>query len=252
LAVEIRRHLGVDETRPVDDICDAVESLGVKVYLFESMLEKVFGFSIAEADGGPAIGVNVRSDISVERRIFTAAHELGHLVLHRNSYEGEELEENLNHEKEANVFASHFLMPSEAFAQAWEETKGLFFVERVMKTKRYFLVSYLTVLKRLVDMGIVDSSIWPRFKSAYEKRYGKKLHSKAEPFPAAEEVFAGKESKGGEPSPLADEDFVEDRLNWLVRTAVENEHISVSRGAEILRITASEMRELMESWELAA
>lgn len=51
------------------------------------MSDDFFGLSIGPADGGPAVVVNVWDGISVERWIFTAAHELGHLVLHLRSRE---------------------------------------------------------------------------------------------------------------------------------------------------------------------
>jgi predicted HTH domain antitoxin len=52
-----------------------------------------------------------------------------------------------------------------------------------------------------------------------------------------------------EPDPLSNNDFIEDRLHKLVRTAYENEKISLSRAAEILRISIDEMRELNNSWK---
>ncbi|ADG07796.1 protein of unknown function DUF955 [Kyrpidia tusciae DSM 2912] len=65
----------------------------------------------AQEDGGPAIVVNTWDRISVERRIFSAAHELGHLLLHLSVYRVEEESEVKAQENEANLFASHFLMP---------------------------------------------------------------------------------------------------------------------------------------------
>ena len=55
--------------------------------------------------------VNVRERIPVERRIFSAAHELGHLILHLNAYDVSKEVENEKEETDANLFAAHFLMP---------------------------------------------------------------------------------------------------------------------------------------------
>jgi len=43
-------------------------------------------------------------------------------------------------------------------------------------------------------------------------------------------------------------DFQMDRLSRLVRKAIGNEVISLSRGAEILRLSLKQMRELSASW----
>jgi len=51
-----------------------------------------------------------------------------------------------------------------------------------------------------------------------------------------------------EPNHLVPVDFVQDRLNRLVRRAVEEKEISMSRAAEILRLDLNEMRELANSW----
>jgi Zn-dependent peptidase ImmA (M78 family) len=72
------------------------------IYLYKSRLKKSFGMSLGEKDGGPLIAVNV-SSVTIERQIFTAAHELGHLILHKDSFRSEILEENDREEMEARV-----------------------------------------------------------------------------------------------------------------------------------------------------
>jgi hypothetical protein len=42
-------------------------------------------------------------------------------------------------------------MPKEVFEQEWAETQGLAFVDRVLKVKRIFRVTYRTVLHRLSE-----------------------------------------------------------------------------------------------------
>lgn len=66
--------------------------------------------------------VNVWDRISVERWIFTGAHEFGHLLLHPDSYDVTETVENEAEEQEANVFASCFLMPRPVFEGEWRDT----------------------------------------------------------------------------------------------------------------------------------
>ena len=55
-------------------------------------------------------------------------------------------------------------------------------------------------------------------------------------------------NKANEPFKLDVFDFKEDRLPFLVRKGIENGDISMSRGAEILRIRHVDMRALSASW----
>jgi len=229
-----REALGLAEDEPVRDICGLLESAGVKIYLLDSDLEGFFGLSVAEADGGPAVVVNTAKRIPVERQIFTAAHELGHLLLHPGAYDVTEVAEDEREEEEANLFASHFLMPARAFEKQLAETRGLDFVERMLHVKRQFRVSYKTVLHRLIERGLATQQVWARFSSEYKSRYRKSLGHKEEP------------------SALAPADFVEDRLSRLVRQAIERQAISMSRAAEILGLDLQTMRARVASWNIAA
>jgi len=225
---------------PIRDMPGLLESAGVKVRTLASDIKNFFGLSVAEHDGGPAVIVNVRKDITVERRIFTAAHELGHLLLHPDAYDVDRVEENQDEEREADRFAGYFLMPERAFEKEWDEAYGQPIVLRVLHVKRIFRVSYKTVLRRLVDRGDVGDHIWRWFAAEYRRQYGQSLGYKVEPSPLAEKI---------EPSPLADPDFIEDRLHSLVRRAIDQGAISLSRGAEILGLSMEAMRERAASWE---
>ncbi len=246
-ASKAREILKLSSDEPIHDICGLLESAGVKVKISGMNIENLFGLSIASGEDGPAIIVNVREDISVERRIFTAAHELGHLLLHPNAYDVNEIIENLKEEKEADLFASHFLMPTDVFQNEWRDTYGLAFVDRVLHVKRIFRVSYQTVLFRLVELGEADpKKVWMNFKFKCKQRYGFPLTKKVEP-----EALVESERRL-EPKDLDEIDFVEDRLFRLVREAIESEQITLSRGAEILNIDLTAMRDMVSSWEIAA
>ena len=134
--------------------------------------------------------MNVRDDISVERRIFTAAHELGHLLLHPRAYDVAQVEEHTDEEKEADLFASHFLMPSGVFQSEWRDTSGLPFVDRVLHVKRIFRVSYQTVLFRLGESRFADpSEVWMIFRVEWKRRSGQALTKKVGPMALVEVDF---------------------------------------------------------------
>ncbi len=83
-----REICGIYNDKPICDISDLMEDAGIKLRIRPfGFKKKTFGLSVGDADGGPAIVVNSEKGISIERQIFTIAHELGHLVLHKTSYQ---------------------------------------------------------------------------------------------------------------------------------------------------------------------
>ena len=248
-ARQARAALELDEKEPIRDICGLLEAAGVKVLAVNVASDAFFGLSVTSSPLGPAVVVNAWERISVERWIFTAAHELGHLLLHRAAYSREETDENEQEEREANEFASYFLVPAESFASEWRETYGMAFVERVLKLKRMFRVSYQTILYRLYEE--TGDALWPVFHSQYQARYGRRLDKHREPEPVDEDAFRGGfpvSMRSEEPDYLSPSDFTEDRRYRLVREAFEKEQISLARAAEMLGLSLRQMRDLSKSW----
>ncbi len=233
-----RKKLRLKPVEPIYDICGLLEDAGVKVRQVSMSSGSFFGLSIAEEDGGPAIVVNAWERISVERRIFSAAHELGHLMLHREAFDVSQTKEDKKEEQEADLFAGHFLMPDKGFFKEWNEASGLYWIDRIFKVKRIFHVSYKTVLFRLIEHGLADSSIWMRFHLAFQRRFNRKLPFKEEPMAI----------DSTEPFGLKSFDFQENRFSRLVREAVEKDKISLSRGAEMLGIGIEDMQDILRNW----
>lgn len=240
-AEEVRKIIKLKEDEPIHDICGLIENCGIKLLALPYSSDAFNGLSVGVDDKGPAIIINTWERISVERQIFSTAHELGHLLMHLSDYNGEALGEDKEQEKEADLFAGYFLMPQKGFDFEWAESAGMPFIDRVMKIKSIFKVSYKTVLYRLKQKSIVDDSIWYRFQNLYEAKYRKKLSFKDEPF-----------LEGSEPFGLKPFDFYADRLGRLVRKALEEEEISISRAAEILNLSAQQMMERVSEWEAFA
>lgn len=169
--------------------------------------------------------------------------------MHLEAYQVGETQEDEGQENEANIFASHFLMPDDAFESKWSETYGLTFVDRVLKVKRIFPVSYKTVLYRLSER--CGNSVWGRFQVGIKSRTGRTLKVADEPealLPSSFHQSISEVLRSHEPDSLSASDFVEDRLSKLVRLAIEREDITLSRGAEVLRLDLDAMRERVASW----
>ncbi len=251
-AKSAREAVGLRRGEAIRDICGLLEDNGVKLRLLNKSRDSFFGLSVG-APEGPAVVVNTWDRISVERWIFTAAHELGHLILHTEEYAPgldatDQAVVRADTEKSADAFASHFLMPEPAFAAEWGDASGLGLVQRVLKVKRIFRVSYKTVLYRLVETGQAPRSVWGTFQALYRRIYGHTLAKADEPDALRDTEFKWDWRRSREPGTLSEHDFVNDRLARLVREALERHAISRSRAAEILGISVTELRGRLREW----
>jgi Zn-dependent peptidase ImmA (M78 family)/transcriptional regulator with XRE-family HTH domain len=251
VASQAREIAKLKDDEPILDVCGLLESKGIKVYPLAVASGDFFGLAVGATDGGSAVVVNVWNRLPVERWIFSACHELGHLVLHLDSFNVNEDQEKPEEEKEADTFASYFLMPAKPFKKYLSQVRGLPLVDRVLKIKRIFGVSYKTVLKRLIDEGLADNSVWGRFNYQYQRIHGKKLPFKEEPKGISPDQFGASFSEDDlarEPNKLDPSDFIEDRLGRLVRRALEDQRITMSRASEILGLDLVVMKELVAWW----
>ena len=244
-AEQIRLDLDIKAEEPIRNIAGVLEErAGIKLLLMPIATDGFFGLSVSKDDGGPAIVVNSWDRISVERWIFSAIHELGHLVLHLNAYDVHKENEEAEQEKEADVFAAHFLMPPQQFDKEWDNSSGLSLYDRVLHVKRVFNVSYRTVLMRLNERV---PKIWIRFLAEHKRRNNRVL-------PRTEEVQAlGKDAfcsvyVADEPQHLVQADLIETRLKRLVRRALDEDKISLTKAAELLNLNLLAMRELANMW----
>ena len=239
-AALVRKELGLGEGEPLHNISGLLEAAGIKIGERKFNADNVFGLSVADREGGPAIVVNTSEGIPVERQIFTTAHELGHLLLHPSDYDGQQSKENKEHEREADIFAAAFLMPAVAFWKEWDSNSGLSLSDRVMKVKSIFRVSYKTVLHELSEK---IENVRDVFARDYEHLYGHALGKTDEPAALSASAFRDKQLDY-----LKQTDFTPSRLPSLVREAVEHEEITLSRAAEILEIPLLAMHDLATSW----
>ena len=112
ISAMVRSHFGLSDREPLHDICGLLESQGIKVNSVQVANDAFMGLSVAEEDGGPAVIVNTWDRLPVETWIYSAAHELGHLVLHEETSAGE-----AKTERQADRFAGAFLAPRESFLE---------------------------------------------------------------------------------------------------------------------------------------
>jgi hypothetical protein len=155
-------------------------------------------------------------------------------------------------EKEADVFASHFLIPESVFQKELAEARGLSWYDRVFKLKRLFRVSYRSIIYRVAkELPIAQKKqLWIQFNVEYKRKNGRSLPGTQEPDGLPPDAFFRRpaDRSAEEPERLDRHDFMQDRLARLVRRALEADSISLTKAAQILDVDVYEMRELANSW----
>lgn len=143
-AQELRRAWGIGEL-PIKNIVHLLEAKGVRVFSLALDAAEVDAFSMWR-QSTPFVFLNTKK--SAEHGRFDAAHELGHLVLHRHgSPQGREAEQ------EANAFASAFLMPR---ASLLAQAPHIPTLEHLIKLKKIWSVSVAALTYRLHTVGAIS------------------------------------------------------------------------------------------------
>lgn len=246
MAQEARKALELSNDETVMDICNLIEfKAGIKIMAKQFNSDSFFGLSAEDIHGGKIIVVNTWDRISVERRIFSVAHELGHILMHFDNAQTDLISENSVEEKEANTFASHFLMPNSDFISAWNKSANCDFVDRVIRIKQIFRVSYQVVLYRLseyVKENNIDFNVWKTFGILYRRKYGVKVDWK-------KEVASNLDENSKELRALSNQFYSSGRLAELVKKAVDDNVISQIEAADILNIDTKIVSDFQKSWE---
>lgn len=148
IAYKIRNYLGVP-TGPVDNIVTLLEKNGVIVmFLDVDNMEKFDGLTMFTTNQAPVIWIN--HNMPNDRKRFSLAHELGHLVMHLRSEDLEKPEE--QKEIEANEFASEFLMPE---SLCKEDFFNLKYKDLGLK-KYYWKVSKAAIIYRAKELKCIS------------------------------------------------------------------------------------------------
>lgn len=177
-----RKQLKLDSDVAVRNIFSLLENSGIIIYEIKA-LEKFDGISFVSKRGYPIIIVN--KSFSNDRKRFTIAHELGHLLMHdeRNFVISDFKTEKMK-EAEANQFASEFLMPEN------EIRNSLYGItlKDLAPLKRYWLTSMASILRRSYDLKCIDENKYKNFNIEFS-RLGYKKKEPIEVFIDEPRVF---------------------------------------------------------------
>ncbi|WP_235299742.1 helix-turn-helix domain-containing protein [Portibacter marinus] len=161
-----RRVMKIPPDEPIHDINTVVEKSGILIAEMDAD-EKFDGAAILTTNGLPVIVTNANFDN--DRKRFTIAHELGHVLMHSafliSSFRDKELE--------ANRFASEFLMPAKAIKGSLYNLK----LSELASLKRYWLTSMASIMRRAKDLGCIDDDRYKYFCIEMSRRGERKRES---------------------------------------------------------------------------
>jgi len=145
-AMALRSRWRIGE-RPIGHMVNLLESKGVRVFSLAQEGNRVDAFSLWHREK-PFVFLNTMK--TAEHSRLDAAHELGHLILHRHGApRGRDLE------KDAQLFASSFLMPrGSVLATAPRAVVGG--LERLIALKQVWKVSVAALAHRLHALGVLS------------------------------------------------------------------------------------------------
>ena len=143
--------LGID---PIQNVVEMLELKNIKVLLLED--EKKFNGLCGKANDDEChhfIVLNTNSELSDDRKRFTALHELGHMLLPHISEE----------EKASDRFAGAFLFPKESVLKEFGEKRTKISIEELKHIKLKYGISIAGIMFRLHQLEIISDSMAKRF-----------------------------------------------------------------------------------------
>ncbi|MEU0443583.1 XRE family transcriptional regulator [Streptomyces sp. NPDC006186] len=223
---------------PAPNMVHLLEAHGIRVFSLPPDSLEVDAFAVWRGSV-PFVFLNTMK--TVERSRFDAAHELGHLVMHGSGERGCTGPEA---ERQANEFASAFLMPA---ASVLGHMPAGARVDQILQGKRIWKVSAMALTYRMHDMGLLTD--WQyRSTCAELSARGYKTDEpqgmkKRETSQVLTKVFGGLRSKGVRPADVADElgvtaEEMNKMLFGLTMTSVEGggERSSSGRSKGVLTL----------------
>lgn len=158
-AAAVRQHWTIGE-KPIGNLVHLLEARGVRVFSLAEQCHEVDAFSLWRR-GTPFMFLNTQK--TPEHSRFDAAHELGHLVLHRHGHGGcdgappTQLEPDVKRgrqaEDEANAFASALLMPRTTLLAV---TPRIPTVAKLIEIKQMWRVSLAALSHRLHRLQVLN------------------------------------------------------------------------------------------------
>lgn len=213
--VQLRAQLNLGQG-PIFNLLELLEDNHVKVLEIES--EESFDGLSAWANNKqvPIVVLNSNKDRALDRKRFTALHELGHLLMNLDGVEDKQKE------KYCHYFAAAMLLPKETLFREVGRSRHKVFIPELGAIKKQYGISIQAIAYRMKDLGIITESYFRQFMF-FVSQMGFKTEEPAE--------F---DYKGEEQS---------NRFNQLLMRALAEELISMSKAAALSNMKLAEFRD---------
>jgi len=159
-AAQVLRTFWGLNSEPLLDMVRLLEENGIIITMFRTSTDDIDAFSqFIEIDGQDIFLVALsKNKDTAARTHFDIAHELGHIILHEWSEDVEALsrEQFKEREKEANEFASAFLLPEDAFIR--DVSAYPTNLDYYIQLKKKWKVSIAAMLYRSCALGIISQN----------------------------------------------------------------------------------------------
>ncbi|MBI1274455.1 helix-turn-helix domain-containing protein [bacterium] len=241
-AQELRNWLGIG-SGPITDIFSLIEfDLGIRLYQRRlSSGSKVAGLFTYEPSIGACILLNANHPL--ERRIQSAAHEVGHFSGTRQIPEVlEDNEQFLSREERyANAFGRAFLTPRKSFEESFRQlTAGSDTLTRrhVILLAHQNHISREACVRRLEELGLIKKGIWAWF----EANGGITNAQAKEVLGSAAEIH--------DPAKDDASRLISHRMSLMMHAAWKRDLMSEGQLADLLNIPRIELRAIIDQIEL--
>jgi Zn-dependent peptidase ImmA (M78 family) len=150
---------------PIPQLAELLEERGIKVLSLS--LKNIDGLAakVRRKDHMAARVVVVKSDAWSERKRFTLAHELGHMVMDPSPDMSEE-----EIEKAAHRFAGAFLIPADTLRAEMGSNRSSVSIGELVALKKRFGVSVQAIAYRCKDLGVLNQSAFVRLFKLFNQR----------------------------------------------------------------------------------
>ena len=160
---------------PIENLISVVEQHGILVTSFATSTDDVDAFSeFVDIGDNPTYLIAYSNNKTSAARIhFDIAHELGHICLHEWSEDIEDItkEEFKKREREANDFASAFLLPKSIFRRdALASPSGAKALTYYKQLKRKWRTSISAMIRRAKDLGVMTMEEYQMLIKIMQKR----------------------------------------------------------------------------------
>ena len=162
-AVNTRLFWGLSKDEPITNLINILEQNGIMILALPFSYEKQDAFSSwFFSDTKRPIIVISNSTVSGDRLRFSMAHELAHLILHQSFRDN-----TAKAHKEADLFASEFLMPKESMLR---ELIPPITLASLMELKRRWRVSIQALIMRSYHLRIITERQYKYLITKWHRR----------------------------------------------------------------------------------